>query len=473
MQELERAHADGLNIALWASLPCTAGTLWFRLNQKFAGVRAENAVHVATFHKLMDNFTILAERVVAPNGDLHWEWPTHCGLWKDPKVQNMIQYLSMHMVNLHGCALGLASIANCEPTKKPWTIATTSCNMHSAFKSALCPGIGAHLDHAQCAGAETRRTEEYTDPFADLVHEGILQDTMDISGVAAVAEAAKEITPDTAAGEHRERVPGPGLWRALVTKTPSPKDPLSRSPKAPKALQAELDDLRAAPTWDEENPLEFDVLIKMDPKAHIARLFPIIGVKNFEDPDEEQHRWKGRIVLGGHAIKTVTGDRAVFNDIGSVPSTMAAARIALACSAVTPGSQTLQSDCVRAYIQALLDSPGDVNTYIELPRAWWPASWMKFNRPVANLLRALYGHPRAGDFWHAKLDAILTKLGFEKHEAWPSVYILKASIAKGEMCIIVVHVDDLITGTPIVQNVTKQLKTQVVMDEPTPIGKYL
>ena len=97
---------------------------------------------------------------------------------------------------------------------------------------------------------------------------------------------------------------------------------------------------------------------------------------------------------------------------------------------------------------------------------------MKFN-PVAKLLRALYGHPRAGDLWHAKLDAILTKLGFEKHEAWPSVYILKASIAKGEMCIIVVHVDDLITGTPIVQNVTKQLKTQVVMDEPTPIGKYL
>ena len=62
-------------------------------------------------------------------------------------------------------------------------------------------------------------------------------------------------------------------------------------------------------------------------------------------------------MLGGHAIKTVTGDWAVFNDIGSVPSTMTAARIALACSAVTPGSQTLQSDCIRAYIQALMDFP--------------------------------------------------------------------------------------------------------------------
>ena len=49
---------------------------------------------------------------------------------------------------------------------------------------------------------------------------------------------------------------------------------------------------------------------------------------------------------------------------------MTAARIALACGAVTPSSQTLQSDCIRAYIQALMDSPDGVNTYIELPRAW-------------------------------------------------------------------------------------------------------
>ena len=190
MQELERAHADGLNIALWASLPCTAGTPGFRLNQKIASARAKIAVHLATFHKLMDNFMLLAERVVTLSGDLHWEWPTHCEMWKDSKVQHMIQYFSIHTVNLHGCALGLTSSADGKPTKKPWTIATTSCNMHSAFKSPLCPGTGAHLDHAQCARAEMRRTEEYTDPFADLVHEAILQDTMDISGAAAVAEAA-------------------------------------------------------------------------------------------------------------------------------------------------------------------------------------------------------------------------------------------------------------------------------------------
>ena len=53
MQELERAHADRLNIALWVSLPCIAGTPWFRLNQKFASARAKNAVHLALFHKML------------------------------------------------------------------------------------------------------------------------------------------------------------------------------------------------------------------------------------------------------------------------------------------------------------------------------------------------------------------------------------------------------------------------------------
>ena len=99
---------------------------------------------------------------------------------------------------------------------------------------------------------------------------------------------------------------------------------------------------------------------------------------------------------------------------------------------------------------------------------------MKLKRPVVKLLRALYGHPRAGDLWHAKLDAILTKIGFQKHEAWPSVYVLKGSLAKGEMCIIVVYVDDLlISGAKIRYDVIRQLKKQVVMDEPTPISKYL
>ena len=70
-------------------------------------------------------------------------------MWKGPEVRNITQYFSMHTVNLHGCAVGLTSSADGKPIKEPWNIAATSCNMHSASKSALCPGTGAQLDHAR------------------------------------------------------------------------------------------------------------------------------------------------------------------------------------------------------------------------------------------------------------------------------------------------------------------------------------
>ena len=47
-------------------------------------------------------------------------------------------------------------------------------------------------------------------------------------------------------------------------------------------------------------------------------------------------------------------------------------------------------------------------TYIRLPKAWWPKHWAGcFRGPICQLPQALYNHPRAGDFWHGKLEAEL------------------------------------------------------------------
>ncbi len=65
-----------------------------------------------------------------------------------------------------------------------------------------------------------------------------------------------------------------------------------------------------------------------------------------------------------------------------------------------PDHELLQSDCVRAYVQAKLTG---LKTFVRLPRAWWPASWYddkgqpRFVDSVVKLLKALYGHPLAGD----------------------------------------------------------------------------
>ena len=54
------------------------------------------------------------------------------------------------------------------------------------------------------------------------------------------------------------------------------------------------------------------------------------------------------------------------------------------------------------------------------------------------------------------------------------MYVLKTAERGTDMCIIVVYADGLlITGTSIIQSNTKKLKKQVVMDGPTPVGKYL
>ena len=78
--------------------------------------------------------------------------------------------------------------------------------------------------------------------------------------------------------------------------------------------------------------------------------------------------YKGRIVLGGHDISTASGDWAIFGDGGTVPSTMTAARVALAVAALKE-LEVLQTDCLRAYVQAKLTGPP---TFILLPKKWWP-----------------------------------------------------------------------------------------------------
>ena len=160
------------------------------------------------------------------------------------------------------------------------------------------------------------------------------------------------------------------MWNAMVTLALSPSDPRSRSERAKAAVEKELDNLRAQPTWDEQHPIEMDEAKERFPDAHYASIFPLTGIKNYEDADEAKHIFKGRIVLGGHNIKNSVGDYALFQDVGSTPSTMTAARIALAMAALF-GLDAEQTDCIHAYVQANLEGPP---TFITLPREWWPAS---------------------------------------------------------------------------------------------------
>ena len=235
------------------------------------------------------------------------------------------------------------------------------------------------------------------------------------------------------------------------------------------SINKELANLRQLPTWDEENPHEAEEISRQDPLAHFARIFPIIGIKNFED--ELMRIFKGRIVLSGDKIKTATGTWAVFQELGTIPATMTACRIILAVCALIKDARILQTDCTAAYTQAEMTGPP---TYIRLPKAWWPQGWAgRFKDPVCRLLRALYGHPLSGDIWGEKLEKELVRLGFKAVESWPSVFVLHTPDEAINIAF-VVYVDDLVmVGCQHLVNVIRELRKSITMDDPAELQKYL
>ena len=135
----------------------------------------------------------------------------------------------------------------------------------------------------------------------------------------------------------------------------------------------------------------------------------------------------------------------------------------------------LQSDCVQAFTQAEMD----VETFVSLPRAWWPKEWANMKDPVCPLRLALYGHPKSGDLWHDKLDAVLKENGFETSVEWPSLYwknhyssATREGKPEHELFTILVYVDDLlIFGSEALDPIIAEIRSKIEMEEPKPIDQ--
>ena len=550
--------AAGLNEALefvranpgcdvFGSLPCTAGCSWWRVNRS-RGVGLEMLkIHRLKFRALIKNFVVLAREARLLGGDIHFEWPKTCDLWKDPEVQEMISEFQLEFGDCDGCSMGVVAQrkdARGLPIRKSWRVATSSAIMRDAVSENKCPGPEIHPFHARCEKSDTAKTGFYPPMFTDLIHnsiaeqtrnrltsqttraalpvspiggsvlvspdisgrtrkhpestdisvdEGKLTDSADISvlsgGVVRQALDPEELSLegdiceniqfwlrgtsrsdlDAKAPEHNPRQGPEALWNALITKTLHPSDPLSRCKEALDAVDAEVEALRSREVWDEPNVMEFAESVEKYPDADYADLFSIVGIKNFESQNKSDHRWKGRVVLGGHAVKKATGEKAIFTGSSSTPSTMEAARILVALKAVMPWLELLQSDCIRAYVQALMTGR---KTLVRLPKRWWRSSWFSMKDPVCLLLRALYGHPKSGDIWHDKIDIILLSFNFVLVEGWPGVYIRGAGTA--DLIVFVLYVDDLVMlGGPSLTGLIKELQKVVEMEEPAPLNKYL
>ena len=206
-----------------------------------------------------------------------------------------------------------------------------------------------------------------------------------------------------------------------------------------------------------------------------SRIFGIMGIKNSEMEDEF-HKWKARVVLGGNNIKLADQTYAIFAESSAIPATMQATRCAIAVYSMRSTIlELLQSDCIRAYVQTKLVGP---KTFIRLPKAWWPKKWLDKGMvdPVCELLLALYGHPRAGDMWHDKIRAVLIRNGFAPEQGWPSVYCRSLKVDNVDCCLcFVLYVDDLVMLGPkkALADLLVPIRKEILMEEPTPLDRYL
>lgn len=132
------------NCLLWASMPCTGGSPWFNINAKRPGGLRPLRQHVMKFNLIWKAFVSTAKMCLQHGGMICIEWPTNCRYWRLHKVEQFLAAHSLARVNVHGCVLGLASLAHGMPIKKPWSLATNCKAVASAFEPYKCPGKPEH-----------------------------------------------------------------------------------------------------------------------------------------------------------------------------------------------------------------------------------------------------------------------------------------------------------------------------------------
>lgn len=147
------------------------------------------------------------------------------------------------------------------------------------------------------------------------------------------------------------------------------------------------------------------------------------------------------------------------------------------CDAIArlPGCSGECSDAAGAYTQATLGGP---ETWVSLPKAWWPPSWFypdgtpKYNDPVCRLVKALYGHPLAGLYWEKHVQKHLIDLGFVQVPSWECLYVHQK-----KQLFLSIYVDDFCMAgkRENIDKMWKLLGKHIVLDPPTPMngGTYL
>ena len=184
---------------MWGAIPCTAGSVWQRLNAARLGpsFRAYLRRQKSQSKKLFASFADRAELVLSRGGTVTFEWPRYNDGWEREDVKAFFaNHPEFVEVLFDGCAVGMKS-KDGKPIRKPWKLMTTSLRIKAFFENMKCSHDPS--EHAKAAGSETARTAFYPKEMTELIISALY-----LSKVQVHAPAMPCVHPAPSPHEHRE-----------------------------------------------------------------------------------------------------------------------------------------------------------------------------------------------------------------------------------------------------------------------------
>ena len=111
------------DIFVWASLPCTGGTHFQKVNQYlYANHWVNMAEHDRKFKAFHSNLMKLLAALPPQNVYFAFEWPEPNDWWDREEIKSMIETLNLKTLLFNGCMLGLKAFDTLKPHKKAWRV---------------------------------------------------------------------------------------------------------------------------------------------------------------------------------------------------------------------------------------------------------------------------------------------------------------------------------------------------------------
>ena len=145
-------------LLLFASLPCTGGCPWQRINVE------KVQSHQELFIRLFKSFQSLCRMIKSRNPCIAFELPKNCEYWSWDIVKKFISKYKLVPTLRDGCMLGVRD-RNDLPIKKSWQISCTFPLLR--LQAQVCDRSHSH---GESRGPDLKYAEEYTFDMVDAIH---------------------------------------------------------------------------------------------------------------------------------------------------------------------------------------------------------------------------------------------------------------------------------------------------------------